>query len=228
MHVRTLLKKALHVSIQGLTYFPEALLQQRLSTCAPENCYVPFLAGKRQLLAADMRGSLVLSDLSAPPLTNSATSPIELKTQHDGLIAATDVWFQGSQFVSFQLETAMATARPSRPQKTAEPVTDLEFVSISHPDDMKNRITRRKISRHVMKDIGMSRRKSPTQSKTRSGTLQQEPTNVDLPVSIVCESHTHSCQYKALDPFKGSPVNALSRVYAARAQSMQAYCKKTL
>ncbi|KAJ4115572.1 hypothetical protein FOXYSP1_13707 [Fusarium oxysporum f. sp. phaseoli] len=46
----------------------------------------------------------------------------------------------------------------------------LEFVSVSHPDEVKNRHNKRKIHQHVMKDIGLSRRKN-----TRSRKLRTEP-----------------------------------------------------
>jgi hypothetical protein len=41
----------------------------------------------------------------------------------------------------------------------------LEFISVSHPDEVKNRHNKRKIHQHVMKDIGLSRRKN-MQSRT--------------------------------------------------------------
>ncbi|KAI1040129.1 hypothetical protein LB505_012365 [Fusarium chuoi] len=46
----------------------------------------------------------------------------------------------------------------------------LEFVSVSHPDEVKSRHIKRKIHQHVMKDIGLSRRKN-----TRSRKLRIEP-----------------------------------------------------
>ncbi|KAF5551011.1 hypothetical protein FPHYL_9240 [Fusarium phyllophilum] len=47
----------------------------------------------------------------------------------------------------------------------------LEFVSVSHPDEVKNRHNKRKIHQHVMKDIGLSRRKN---TRTRKSRTEQE------------------------------------------------------
>jgi hypothetical protein len=44
----------------------------------------------------------------------------------------------------------------------------LEFVSVSHPDEVKNQHNKRKIHQHVMKDIGLSRRKSTPRRKLRT------------------------------------------------------------
>ncbi|KAI6776888.1 hypothetical protein HG530_000833 [Fusarium avenaceum] len=44
---------------------------------------------------------------------------------------------------------------------------DLRFVSISHPDEIKSRRNGRKIRQHVMKDIGLSRRKKQSNQKIR-------------------------------------------------------------
>ncbi|KAF5560979.1 hypothetical protein FNAPI_3922 [Fusarium napiforme] len=44
----------------------------------------------------------------------------------------------------------------------------LEFVSVSHPDEVKNQHNKRKIHQHVMKDIGLSRRKSTLRRKLRN------------------------------------------------------------
>ncbi|KAF4971210.1 hypothetical protein FSARC_1932 [Fusarium sarcochroum] len=45
----------------------------------------------------------------------------------------------------------------------------LEFVSISHPDEIKSRRNKRKVHQHVMKPIGLSRRKKTPNRNTRSG-----------------------------------------------------------
>lgn len=54
--------------------------------------------------------------------------------------------------------------RMSTPDQTK---LDLRFVSISHPDEIKSRRNGRKIRQHVMKDIGLSRRKKQSNQKVR-------------------------------------------------------------
>ncbi|KAL6407270.1 putative short chain type protein [Ilyonectria robusta] len=49
---------------------------------------------------------------------------------------------------------------PSIQQKPAS-TPQLVFVTVAHPNEMKDRNTQRKISRHVMKEIGRSRRRKP-------------------------------------------------------------------
>ena len=112
----------------------------------------------------------------------------------------------------------------------------LEFVTISHPDDIKDRNTRRKISRHVMKDIGASRRRKPTPNG--HGTPSEPP---PPPPRSSQSSYNNTCavvtahamdplsisepqQTRPRDPFGLSPITALSRHFAARAQQMTNFC----
>lgn len=43
---------------------------------------------------------------------------------------------------------------------------DLAFVSVTHPDQLKDRSRQRKVRRHVMKDIGFARRRKLHQDQT--------------------------------------------------------------
>ncbi|KAM5353566.1 hypothetical protein ACJ41O_000216 [Fusarium nematophilum] len=73
---------------------------------------------------------------------------------------------------------APSSVPPTKPKGSS---SSLEFVSISHPDEIRNRRNKRKIRQHAMKDIGLARRKRPSQptrpegdnSHARHGTLPE-------------------------------------------------------
>ncbi|KAH7241155.1 uncharacterized protein BKA55DRAFT_113581 [Fusarium redolens] len=67
----------------------------------------------------------------------------------------------------------------------------LEFISVSHPDEVKNRHNKRKIHQHVMKDIGFSRRKN-----MQSRTLRSE-SNISKTLAL---HETHSAAYTLYQP----------------------------
>lgn len=125
------------------------------------------------------------------------------------------------------------TATPSRPEaprakkpRSAGPPkpAGLEFVTICHPDDIKERNTRRKISRHVMKDIGASRRRKRVHDGALSKSQFPEPSNSDGTGAL---SISEPQDIPPRDPFELSPISILSRHFAARAQKISRFCIET-
>lgn len=99
-----------------------------------------------------------------------------------------------------------------------------EFVSVAHPDDLKKRETRRRIGQHVMKDIGLSRRKSKpkkreTESLPQSGSKDETAVQVNG-LSKAIESNAHLASNPG-DEFTKSPLTVLSRNYAARSAKIE-------
>lgn len=137
--------------------------------------------------------------------------------------------------------TNMAS-QPAAPRAAKNPpgvgpprAAGLEFVTISHPDDIRERNTRRKISRHVMKDIGASRRRKPTPNghgtppeppppQPRSSQPSYNNNTTVTADAMDSLSIPEPQQTRPRDPFGLSPITALSRHFAARAQQMTNFC----
>lgn len=102
----------------------------------------------------------------------------------------------------------------------------LEFVSVSHPDDLKKRETRRRIGQHVMKDIGFSRRKQrPSKKKKADESKLQSDSNTESTVQAQAldkptTSATH-LTFESAEDFKKSPITHLARNYAARSAKIE-------
>lgn len=107
-------------------------------------------------------------------------------------------------------------------------MVDLEFVSISHPNDIKRRENRKKIGQHVMKDIGNARRKAP-RKKEVAETQPHGPSKRKAAVQIKALSKSIRSDAKstinAANGFEKSPVTALSRNLAARSARIQTLCE---
>ncbi|XEV07109.1 hypothetical protein FSHL1_012396 [Fusarium sambucinum] len=63
-------------------------------------------------------------------------------------------------------------SRPDRTQKAQKP-SSLTFVNVSNPKEAKDKATLQKVRRHVMKDIGRSRRSRPNHDLTAAKSLYQ-------------------------------------------------------
>lgn len=50
------------------------------------------------------------------------------------------------------------------------------FIGVSHPDEIKDRKTRKKIQRHVMEDIGASRQRKPRKEEVLLATTWDDST----------------------------------------------------
>lgn len=59
----------------------------------------------------------------------------------------------------------------------------LEFINVSHPGDIKNRHTKRRIHQHVMKDIGQSRRRNAPSKTVELHVPSSSSTAWDGPVA---------------------------------------------
>lgn len=109
-------------------------------------------------------------------------------------------------------------------------MVNLEFVSISHPDDMKKRETRRKIGQHVMKDIGYSRRKGSRKSKVNEPAPQKETKEeAAAQVQALSKAIRSDAQSKvhSTPGFETSPFTTLSRNLAARSTRIENLCEFT-
>jgi hypothetical protein len=78
----------------------------------------------------------------------------------------------------------MESSRSAQPQRlvstsrafnTSAP--ELAFVSITQPDETKDRNLRRKIHRHVMKNIGLTRRRRPRKEQIALNLISEKPTS---------------------------------------------------
>lgn len=138
-------------------------------------------------------------------------------------------------------------ASTSRPSKLPAPQPDLVFVSVSHPDEIKDRTTNRKIRRHVMKEIGLSRRKNPLKGRMAMSRPSDDPTpsgsesstavmvpRPDRPLQHTFNPHSQQIPGLGLPkqssrgfgfPFADSAL--FSRLVSARARRIAAYCMKT-
>ncbi|EMR68546.1 hypothetical protein UCREL1_4456 [Eutypa lata UCREL1] len=65
----------------------------------------------------------------------------------------------------------------SKSGTTGTPASELAWVTVTHPDQVKNRTFQKKIHNHVMKDIGMSRRRKP---KRAQDTSDVPPSGLDI------------------------------------------------
>ena len=104
----------------------------------------------------------------------------------------------------------------------------LEFVSISHPDDIKKREIRRRIGQHVMKDIGYGRRKKTGREAVEETEPRQtsgENLTVEKGYLNIAANPKGQPREDAESHFKKSPITSLSRNYAARAARLQSLCK---
>lgn len=104
----------------------------------------------------------------------------------------------------------------------------LEFVSISHPDDIKKREVRRKIGQHVMKDIGYGRRKRRGHQAVELSEHRQsagEKKAVEKAYLSIAANPDSQLTEDVERHFEKSPITPLSRNYAARAARLQSLCK---
>ncbi|KFH45640.1 hypothetical protein ACRE_035030 [Hapsidospora chrysogenum ATCC 11550] len=126
------------------------------------------------------------------------------------------------------------------------PAVELQFVTISHPDDIKKRNTRRTISQHVMKEIGMARRhKGKKGVRSKKPSPGAPPRNIPDGIDKTVATHTGRprdpepaprrrsedgfdksiAPYgdQSNDPFNLSPRAILSRPFSARAELLRTY-----
>ncbi|KIX04526.1 uncharacterized protein Z518_05396 [Rhinocladiella mackenziei CBS 650.93] len=135
-------------------------------------------------------------------------------------------------------------ASPPRTSQTTNP--DLAFVNITHPQDIRDRQTQRKIRRHVMKDIGFARRRrsrtnqiifnltseKPHSSKPESSkaVVSQQPPK---PIRHITDLHSHQSSKLALSQLSSSGFpspyanrNLFSRIASSRAQRLLSFLHK--
>lgn len=80
-------------------------------------------------------------------------------------------------------------------QRRKTHISSLAFVSVTHPNQLKDRKTQKLINQHVMKDIGRSRRRRPRNEKILLEFKKEEPTRDAVQLSIIIlRQHTASPQ----------------------------------
>lgn len=68
---------------------------------------------------------------------------------------------------------------------------ELVFVTVAHPNEMKDRNTQRKISRHVMKDIGRSRRRKPQKDQLVLNSTPEKPPSPESREAVATQLDKH-------------------------------------
>lgn len=97
----------------------------------------------------------------------------------------------------------------SKSGTTGTPASELAWVTVTHPDQVKNRTFQKKIHNHVMKDIGMSRRRKP---KRAQDTSDVPPSGLDI--NKLSDAHPSPMTDRSL----------LTRGVSARYQRLHGYC----
>jgi hypothetical protein len=120
---------------------------------------------------------------------------------------------------SAQLQRQASTSRVS---KTSAP--ELAFVCVTHPDEIKDRNTQRKIHRHVMKDIGFARRRRPLKETTVLNLRSEKPalSNPESDKTVMPWQSDRPSRYTSNLHSQRSPVLALSQIYSSRSPSPDA------
>ncbi|KAF5006464.1 hypothetical protein FDECE_7151 [Fusarium decemcellulare] len=76
---------------------------------------------------------------------------------------------------------------PSRQTVVQAPKSNLMFVNVTRPDEIKDRKTQRKIHRHVMKPIGLTRRKKPRNQKIQLHIESESPEDKPHPLNTTSD-----------------------------------------
>jgi len=121
--------------------------------------------------------------------------------------------------------SAMESSRSAQPQRQASTsrvsktsAPELAFVCVTHPDEIKNRNTQKKIHRDVMKDIGFARRRRPRRETIVLNLTSEEPasSNPESDKTFVPCQSDRPFRYTSNLHSQRSPVLALSQTYSSR------------
>ena len=120
---------------------------------------------------------------------------------------------------SAQLQRQASTSRVSKP-----PAPELAFVCVTHPDEIRDRNTQRKIHRHVMKDIGAARRRRPGKETINLNLKSEKPasSNPESDETVAPWLSNRPFRYTSNLHSERSPVLALSHRYSSRFPSPDA------
>ncbi|KAF4970406.1 hypothetical protein FZEAL_10046 [Fusarium zealandicum] len=154
------------------------------------------------------------------------------------LVSDKSRWITGH---AHQYAEMSLSRNPLQSQASEPPTQGLLFVSVSRPDEIKNRNTQRKIHRHVMKSIGLTRRKPGVKMMiTRQNPKESLPTGLesDLPILPKKEGETarsshpqtnlalfkaHSYSYPGIPSPLGVDHSIAFRSTSARAEQIRAF-----
>ncbi|KAH7131038.1 hypothetical protein EDB81DRAFT_859671 [Dactylonectria macrodidyma] len=108
-------------------------------------------------------------------------------------------------------QTPASTSRAAK----AAPAPELVFVTVTHPNEIKSRDTQRKISRHVMKEIGISRRRRPRDDHVVANSASEIPTTAIRSDQVV-NRNLHRSRHKPNIHTQQSTDLTLSRPRSTR------------